>query len=197
MKAKWRTSPANDADDVRIIELFFARSEDAVPALSSRYGAVCMSIAQKVLNNALDAEECVNDAYLRVWQDIPPKRPDPLAAYVFRIVRNLSINRLERNTAKKRAGGICLCLEELKDCVSSLQDVETAVLSRELSGYIDSFIDTLDRTNRLLFVRRYWYLDSFSELSRYTGLGEGAIRVRLSRIRKGLKKYLERNGIEP
>ena len=196
MATKGKNASVGSFDDNRIIELFFARSEDAVPALSSKYGAGCMNIAQKVLNNKLDAEECVNDAYLRIWQDIPPKRPNPLAAYVFRIVRNLSINRLERNTAKKRAGGVYLCLDELKDCVPSLQSVENAVFAKELSGYIDSFIDTLNYTNRLLFVRRYWYLDSFSELSRYTGLGEGAIRTRLSRIRNDLKKYLERKGAE-
>ena len=124
MATKGKNASVGSFDDNRIIELFFARSEDAVPALSSKYGAGCMNIAQKVLNNKLDAEECVNDAYLRIWHDIPPKRPNPLAAYVFRIVRNLSINRLERNTAKKRAGGVYLCLDELKDCVPTLQSVE-------------------------------------------------------------------------
>lgn len=191
-----KPAPKELIDDNRIIELFFARSEDAIPALSSKYESGCMSIAQKVLNNTQDAEECVNDAFMRVWQDIPPKRPNPLSAYVFRIVRNLSINRLERNTAKKRSGGVYLCLDELTDCVPSLQNVEEAVFAKELAGYIDSFIDTLNYTNRLLFVRRYWYLDSFAELSRYTGIGEGAIRTRLSRIRNDLKKYLERKGTE-
>ena len=196
MGGKGKNALVESIDDNRIIELFFARSEDAVPALTSKYGDGCMKIAQRVLNNAQDAEECVNDAYLRIWQDIPPKRPNPLAAYVFRIVRNLSINRLERNTAKKRAGGVYLCLDELKDCVPSLHSVEDTVFAKELSVYIDSFIDTLNYTNRLLFVRRYWYLDSFAELSRYSGLGEGAIRTRLSRIRNDLKKYLERKGME-
>ena len=196
MGTKGKSALTESIDDTRIIELFFARSEDAVTALSTKYGTGCMRIAQKVLNNAQDAKECVNDTYLRIWQDIPPKRPNPLAAYVFRIVRNLSINRLERNTAKKRAGGVYLCLDELKDCVPSLQSVEDTVFAKELSVYIDSFIDTLNYTNRLLFVRRYWYLDSFTELSRYTGLGEGAIRTRLSRIRNDFKKYLERKGME-
>lgn len=196
MGTKVKNALVESIDDNRIIELFFARSEDAVPALTSKYGDGCMKIAQRVLNNAQDAEECVNDAYLRIWQDIPPKRPNQLAAYVFRIVRNLSINCLERNTAKKRAGGVYLCLDELKDCVPTLQSVEDTVFAKELSVYIDFFIDTLNYTNRLLFVRRYWYLDSFAELSRYTGLGEGAIRTRLSRIRNDLKKYLERKGME-
>lgn len=183
-------------EDNEIIELFFARSEEAVKALTSKYGKGCMSIAVNVLNNKPDAEECVNDAYMRVWQEIPPKRPDRLSAYVFRIVRNLSINRLEKNTAQKRTSGVYICIDELEDCVPSLQNVEDEVLAKELSHYIDSFIDTLNYTNRLLFIRRYWYLDSFAELSRLTGLSEGAVRTRLSRIRNELKKYLERKGVE-
>ena len=196
MAMKGKTAQSESPDDEQIIELFFARSEEAVSALSAKYGERCTGIAQRIVNNAQDAEECVNDAYLRIWNDIPPKRPNPLAAYVFRIVRNLSINRLERNTAKKRAGGIYLCLDELSECVPSVQSVEDALFDKELSDRIDSFIDTLSYKNRLLFVRRYWYLDSFSELARYLGISEGAVRTRLSRIRKDLRKYLERMGIE-
>ena len=101
-------------EDKRIIDLFFARSELAIEALAAKYGALCSRIAENILGDSMDAEECVNDAYLGVWNSVPPQRPDPLRSFLCRIVRNLSISRYHANTAKKRNSSYDVALEELE-----------------------------------------------------------------------------------
>ncbi len=184
-------------DDKKIIELFFARSEKAVNELSDKYGSVCMKAAMNILADKRDAEECVNDSYLSVWETVPPQKPESLLAYVCKIVRNLSLKRIKHNSAKKRSGNYGSCFEELAECLPSAETVEDEIQASELSGIIDEFIDTLDYTNRLLFVRRYWFMDSYEDLSNITGIKEGAVRTRLSRIRGRLRDYLEKRGILP
>ncbi len=182
-------------DDSRIIDLFFERSEKAISELSLKYGGICLKVATNVLRNHQDAEECVNDSYLGVWNEIPPKRPNPLLAFVCRLVRNISINRYEYNSAQKRKGIYDVCLDELQECISSNETVESEYSANELSRLIDEHLDTLDNTNRMVFVRRYWYMDSFKDISSASGLSEGAVRTRLSRLRNNLKEFLESRGI--
>lgn len=182
-------------DDSKIIDLFFERSEKAISELSSKYGGICLKIATNVLRNHQDAEECVNDSFLGVWNAIPPKRPSSLLAFVCRLVRNISINRYEYNSAQKRNGIYDACLDELRDCISHDETAESEYNAHELSRYIDEYLDTLDSTNRMIFVRRYWYMDSFKDISSLSGLSEGAVRTRLSRLRGNLKKSLEGRGI--
>ena len=148
-----------------------------------------------VLNNRQDAEECVNDTFLGVWNSIPPHNPDPLSAYVFRITRNISLNMRKRNTALKRKSNYDLCLDEIEDFLSSPETVEDIVSEAELTGYINEFLDTLDKTNRYIFVRRFWYLDSYDDISRAVGIKNGAARIRLTRVKAELKKYLESKGV--
>ena len=183
-------------DDSRIIELFFEHSEKAISELSSKYGGVCMKIAQNVLNNHQDAEECVNDTYLGVWDTIPPKKPDSLLAYVCRLARNISVNRYKYNSAQKRNGIYDVCISEWDECISSNETAEDRFDTKELSRYIDEFLDTLDKINRMLFVRRYWYLDSIENLASMTRLSAGNVRTRLSRLRDMLKKFLENRGVD-
>lgn len=182
-------------DDSKIIDLFFERSDKAIVELSSKYGSVCMKVSMNVLNDFHDAEECVNDSYLGVWNAIPPEKPNPLLAFVCRIVRNVSINRYKRNRAKKRQSNYDLCLEELEGCVSADNSVEEAFDFSELSAYIDEFLDSLSEVNRMLFVRRFWYMDSYEDISKASGLKEGTIRTRLSRTKGDLKKFLEKRGV--
>ena len=182
-------------DDTQIIEYFFARSEQAIRALSDRYGSLCRSIALHILNNPQDAEECVNDAYLAVWNNIPPARPDPLSAYVCRIVRNLALKRYHANTAAKRNSHYDLALEELVDCLPSTGSVEEEIEARELARLLNAFLATLEPQSRILFVRRYWYADSISDLAALFHTGKHNISVRLSRIRKALREYLRKEGI--
>lgn len=183
-------------DDSKIIELFHARSEQAIMELSRKYGAVCIKIAKNVLNNKLDAEECVNDAYLGAWNTIPPQNPNPLLTYISRIVRNLSIKKYHSNTSVKRNSFYDVALDELENCISSDNTVESELSAKELAQMIDDFLDTLDKENRVMFVRRYWYSDSISDIAARFHTSNNNISVRLSRTREKLKNYLKKEGVE-
>lgn len=181
-------------EDSQIIALFFARAEDAIAALSEKYGADCRRIAANILKNTLDAEECVNDAYLAAWNTIPPQRPDPLRAYLFRIVRNIAITRYHANTAEKRNSYYDAALAELEGCLAASDSVEDIIDADELSRQIDRFLAALDRESRMLFVRRYWYADSIESLAVRFHLQKNAVSVRLWRIREKLKIHLRKEG---
>ena len=183
-------------DDREIITLFFERSEQAIAELSVKYGAVYSTIAKNILNNPLDAEECVNDAYLGVWNTIPPNNPNPLLAYVCRIVRNLSIAKYHKNTALKRNSIYDAALDELEECLASERNVEEEISAKELSCLIDHFFFFFYQGNRVLFVRRYWYSDSITDIAMRMKLSENNVYVRLSRIRGKLKLYLKKEGYE-
>ena len=182
-------------DDSKIIDLFYARSEQAIMELSKKYGAICYKIAKNILNNDLDAEECVNDAYFGAWNTIPPQKPDPLLTYICRIVRNLSVMKYHANTALKRNSFYDVALSELEDCLSVSETVEMELAAKELSQMINHFLDTLDQDNRVMFVRRYWYSDSISDIATKFQTSNNSISVRLSRTREKLKKYLKKEGI--
>ncbi len=124
------------------------------------------------------------------------EKPNPLLAFLLRRVRNISINRYTYNTRQKRDGRYDECLSELEYCLASDETVESQIDASELTGYIESFLDSLDRTNRFIFVRRYWYVDSHESIAEAIGLRENAVRTRLSRMRSELKKYLKERGFE-
>ena len=183
-------------DDNAIIELFFARSEQAIRALDDKYGKVCHSLSYNILHSRQDAEECVNDAYLGVWNAIPPARPNPLPAFLCRIVRNLSLMRHHADKAAKRGGGsYTVALEELEGCLASSHTVERDMEEQELVRLIEDFLETLSSENRVLFIRRYWFSDSYVEIAVRTGLSEKNVSVRLTRIRKQLRYFFEERGI--
>lgn len=182
-------------EDSRIIELFFERSEQAIIELSDKYGAVCSKIAFHILNNKQDTEECVNDAYLGVWNTVPPQKPDPLLSFVCRVVRNLSVKRYHANTAAKRNSIYDAALDELENCFPSSASVEDAFNAKETARVIDGFLATLSQENRVLFVRRYWHSDSIDDLARLFQTNAHNISVRLSRIREKLKKHLIKEGV--
>ena len=182
-------------DDTEIIDLFFERSEKAISELSAKYGKLVHNIAENALHNREDAEECVNDTYLGVWDAIPPQRPRSLLAFVCRIARNISINRYNRDPARKH-GTYDVCFDELQECIPSNETVEAQYDADELSRLIDVFLDMLDRKNRMLFVRRYYYMDSFADIAAAAGMKEGAVRTRLSRLRGKLKEFLESRGVD-
>ena len=184
-------------EDSRIIELFFARSEQAITELSRKYGSVCGRVAGNILNDRRDAEECVNDAYLAVWNTVPPVRPDPLLSYVCRIVRNLALKKYRANTARKRNSAYDAVLEELADCFSSAASPEKEAEAEAVAGIVNAFLESLDPRSRILFVRRCWYADSIGDLAELFRMSRHAVSVRLSRIRKALRKRLEEEGIFP
>lgn len=182
-------------EDSQIIELFFERSEQAIAELSEKYGKVCSSVSRNILKNELDAEECVNDAYLAAWNTIPPQEPNPLLSYLCRIVRNLSLKKYHSNTAAKRNNYYDTTLDELVECIASNTTIENEVFAKELSQQLNSFLATLRQKDRVMFVRRYWYCDSVSEIASYFQMNSNAVSVRLLRIRERLRKYLKKEGI--
>lgn len=182
-------------DDNKIIELFFARSQQAIVELSNKYGALCTKIAINILKSKQDAEECVNDAYLGAWNTIPPQTPNPLRSYICRIVRNLSIKKYHSNTALKRNSFYDVALEELEHCISSASTIEESCDAKELSQLLNRFLESLDQDSRVMFVRRYWYSDSISEIAVMFHITNHNATVRLSRIRNKLKLFLQKEGI--
>lgn len=176
-------------EDREIIALLWQRAQNAIGALAERFGKQLYRTAMNLLDNPRDAEECVNDTYLAVWNAIPPNRPEPLPPYVYRIGRNIALNRLRSNTAQKR-GGYELSLEELVGCIPApcLED------GRALGLAMDAWLSTLNKENRAMFLRRYWFGDSVKDISTAFHMTENAASVRLSRIRNGLKDYLIKEG---
>ena len=181
-------------EDQQIIRLFFERSEQAITELSRKYGALCFQIADNILDDPQDAEECVNDALLGAWNSIPPRSPDPLRAYVCRIVRNLSLKKLRANSALKRSSRFEVSLSELEDRISA-NSLDEQLAAGELSAQINAFLAALRRDDRVMFVRRYWFAQPLSEIADAFGTTENNVSVRLGRIRRKLHTYLERKEV--
>ena len=182
-------------DDSEIIRLFWDRDENAIYATADKYGAYCASIARNIVRDPQDAEECVNDTYLKAWNSIPPQSPASLAAYLGRITRNLAFNRYSRDSAEKRGGGeLPVVLDELAECVSGGEDPAEYAEVKDLMESINGFLATLSNKKRSIFVSRYWYARSVSEIALCHGMREGTITMALSRMRTGLRRYLEERG---
>lgn len=177
-------------EDEKIIGLFFERSEQAIRELDIKYGQVCHKLSYNIVNNWHDAEECVNDAYLGAWNAIPPAHPDPLLAYICKIVRNISLKLYYRNKAAKRNSVYTIAIQEMETCIADQYTVEAEIEAKEIARIIEDFLDTLTIENRVIFMRRYWFFDSYKDIAGRVGLTEKNISVRLTRIRKRMKEYL-------
>ena len=177
-------------DDSQIVELYWQRSDRAIPETAAKYGAYCRRIACNILQSPEDAEECVNDVWLAAWNSIPPKRPEPLGAYLCRIARNLAVSKLRSETAQKRNGGFALVLDELSECIPSRIDLERELENRELLDAVHCFLSALDYDDRFLFVRRYWYADPVRDIAAAMGVRENRVSLRLFRLREKLQKQL-------
>lgn len=182
-------------EDGRIIELFFSRSEKAVAELSNKYGAICRRIAFNIVNNREDAEECVNDAYLGMWNSIPPQKPNPLSTYVCKITRNIALKRRRYNTAEKRNSFYDVSLSELEECIPSAAQDAVSCTEEELTKLMEYFLDSLDKKSRILFVKRYWFAESIKTIAEEFHMTENYVSVKLLRIRGKLKTYLEKKGV--
>ncbi len=177
-------------EDEKIVELFFARSEQGIQELNNKYGKICHKLSYNILNNRQDAEECVNGAYLGAWNAIPPTMPNPLQAYICKIVRNISLKLYYRKEAAKRSSSYTIAMEEIEACIADPNTVEAEIEAGELARIIESFLDTLTVENRVIFMRRYWFSDSCKDIAEFVGLTEKNISVRLTRIRQKMKEYL-------
>lgn len=184
-------------EDNDIIRLYWDRNDQAIRATSEKYGRYCKAIAKNILNSEEDAEECVNDTYLNAWNAMPTHWPEQLAAFLGKLTRNLSFNRYKHDRAKKRGGGeMVFVLDELMDCVSDIDNVEQEVDRQELIKAVNSFVRSLSAKKRNIFVRRYWYADSVSEIAGDYGILPGNVSKTLERTRKQLKAYLTERGFE-
>lgn len=177
-------------EDEKIIDLLFERSEQALWELDQKYGNLCRSLSYRIVNSRRDAEECVNDAFLGAWNAIPPAKPNPLLSYLLKIVRNLSLKCYWKKEAAKRNSIYTIALQEIEACIADRDTVEEELEARELARIIESFLDTLTAENRVIFIRRYWFSDSYDDIAKRVGLSEKNISVRLTRIRRKLKDYL-------
>ena len=177
-------------DDSKIIELFFARSELAISELDAKYGPVCRKLSYNILNDLRDAEECVNDAYLGAWNAIPPQRPNHLLTFVCVLVRRYSIMRHRANTAMKRNSSYDVSLAEIEQMLHAPDNVEKTIEAKALARIIEQFLDGLSDENRVIFMRRYWFSDSYSDIAKQIGITEKNVSVRLTRIRKQLRDHL-------
>ena len=182
-------------DDKKIVQLYWERNQDAIMVTDQKYGKYCSSIAHRILDSMEDAEECVNDTYFNAWNSMPPHKPSVLSAFLGKITRNLSYNRVKYYHAEKRGGSqVPLALEELGDCVSGFNDVEQEIDRMELTACINDFLKKLSREKRVMFVRRYWYFDSVGEIAVRLKVSENVVSVTLNRVRQGLRDYLAERG---
>jgi RNA polymerase sigma-70 factor (ECF subfamily) len=180
--------------DQEIVDLLFARDEAALSHIQQKYARYCHRIAENILGNHADAEECVNDTYLRAWESIPPQKPSILSTYLGTLTRHIALNRARRERAAKRGGGeLPLILDELQECIA---DPDAAGSDDEqLSEAIDDFLGTLPQRNRMVFVRRYWYADGVGQIARDYGMSENSVSALLWRTRKQMRTFLEKREI--
>lgn len=182
-------------EDEMIIAMFLERSEQAIDQLRHKYENAVRKTVSNILNDPRDAEECVNDTFLRIWNTIPPKRPEYLGAYVCRTARNAALNRYNSNSALKRNSRFDAAVEELDGVLPSGGSVESESEAREIAEYVSKFLKDQPYTDRYIFLRYYWYADAASDIGEKTGLSAKAVSVRLFRIKSRLKKYLRKEGL--
>ncbi len=182
-------------EDDRIIELFWNRREEAIEAAQAAYGAYCLSIARRILPSPEDAEECVNDAMLALWNSIPPNQPEHLSLYLGRIIRRNAIDRLRRENAQKRGGREAeIALNELEETLAAAGTPEEVLEKKELAAAVSGILRTFRETERNIFIRRYWFLDTVPEIADRFGLTTGQTAMILSRGRKKIAKILKKKG---
>lgn len=182
-------------DDAMILDLYFNRSEAAIAETARKYGNYCLTVAANILGNRQDTEECVNDTYLKAWEAIPPEHPTEFKAYLGKITRNLALNKYKAAGAKKRGGGFSAVTYEFEQCFSSSFNVESEFDMRETGYRIDSFLRGIEKENRVIFIRRYWYGDSVKQISERLNISQSKVKSSLFRTRNKLRAALESEGI--
>ena len=183
-------------EDKQIVALYWQREERAITASEEKYGPVCRSVSYNILQSRPDAEECVNDTYLRTWNAIPPARPSAFRAWLGRIVRNLSLDRWKQSRTAKRGGdGMEVLLGELDDCVPEPHGTEKTMEDQEIASLISAFLRRQSPESRIIFLRRYWYGQSVADIAAGMNCGEGKVKSSLFRTRKALRTYLEQEEV--
>ena len=174
------------------MDLYWSRDERAIQYTDEKYHIYCHAIADRILRSMTDAEECVNDTWLRAWNAMPPQRPSNLRLFLGRITRNLSLDRYRRLHADKRGGGeMTELLEEIETCASDRDTVFEEVHKKELAERLNRFLGQLPQRDRVIFLKRYFYAMSVQDIARQLGITENNTSKILSRTRDKLKSYLE------
>ncbi len=184
-------------NDNRIIELYFERSEDAIAETDRKYGGCCRSTAYSILGNREDSEECTNDTYLKIWNNIPPNRPARLGAFIMRIVRNLAIDMYRKRERLKSGGGYgSVSYDEIVECLPSSESAESAADRQAVLTAVEDFLRKLPKDKRVMFVRRYYFCGTYAEIAADMHTTEDGVRMSLKRTREKLRGYLEKEGVE-
>lgn len=182
--------------DEQIVDMYWARQEDAITETQKKYGNYCQSVAYNILRSREDSAECVNDTYLKAWNSMPVHRPDKLSAFLGKITRNLALNRYEYYSALKRGSTqIDLVLDELIDCVSGTESTDSIAEEIFITNILNNFLKSLSEKNRNIFVARYWHMFAVKEIADKYELKESTVKVSLHRSRKVLKEILMREGV--
>lgn len=181
-------------EDKQIISLFLARNEDAIRHTDDTYGRRLFHLADNIVKNDQDAEESVSDTYLKAWDTIPPQQPNHFFAYLARICRNFALGKLDWKNAAKRKAEVVSLTQEMESCIPDTSR-DTELDAKELGKVLNAFLRTLTPENRMVFMRRYWYVDTVAEIAARYGISESAVMTRLSRTRAKMRAYLEKEGI--
>ena len=185
----------SNIDDLQIIELYFARNEHAIEETANKYGNLCFRVAKNLLFNNEDSEECVNDTYLTLWNKIPPIRPTNFTAFICRITRNLSLKKLELSNAMKRSADAIISLSEIEATLPDY-NIASGIEDEEIGKLISAFLWSEKELNRNVFLRKYWFFDSISDIAERYSLGENNVKSMLFRTRNRLREFLRKEGIE-
>lgn len=184
----------NNIEDFQIVELYFARDKQAIQETADKYGKLCFQVANHVLACKEDAEECVNDTYWNAWNKIPPTRPNNLMAYICKIARNLSLKRLESAHAMKRASNAVISLSELEETLPD-ECIAPGIEDEEIGRLISSFLRNEKEEARNVFLRKYWFFDSVSDIAARYSFSESKVKSMLFHTRSRLRQYLKKEGI--
>lgn len=182
-------------NDATIIELFWARNEDAIRETNAAYGRKLFTLADKILHNREDAEESVSDTYMKTWETIPPNRPSYFYAFIASICRHLSFHKVDWKMAAKRNAEIVTLTQEMELCIPDTS-LDRKLEGRELGERMNVFLESLPKETRLIFLRRYWHLDTIAEIAARFGITESKVKMQLSRTRAKLRTYLREAGVQ-
>ncbi len=181
-------------EDAKIIDLFWARDENAIAQTETAYGGKLKRLAYKILNDREDAEESVNDTYMETWKSIPPQRPNYFYGFLAAVCRNLSLNRVDWNRAAKRSAQVVTLSDEMANCIPNAA-WEREMEAKEIGRVLNAFLESLTKETRLIFMRRYWHGDTIEEIAGRYGFTQSKVKMQLSRTRDKLRSYLEQEGI--
>jgi len=180
--------------DSEIIDLFWSRSEIAIEETSNKYGSMCLQIAQNIVLNYHDAEECVNDTYWGLWNTIPPARPNVLGSFIAKLTRNIAMKKITYANAKKRSVHLTVSLNELDDCIQNPIEMETDIEAQDLAESLERFLKNTDCESRNMFLRRYWFFDSIEDIAKRFDVSQSKVKSQLYRTRNKLTKHLIKEG---